>query len=97
MTSAQKLEHSVLSEINNGSLAGILSSLLLRLSGDQTPDSIEVHGRAVLRFTVEMEVSHTNLSEKSRMAKKMNDQEEDHTIYRKGYERDADLQPYHDH
>ena len=71
MASAQKLEHSVLGEVDHRSLGGILGSLLLSLSGNQTPNLIEVHGGAVVSLTVQVVVSHTDLSEVSRVARKV--------------------------
>ena len=69
MTSAQELEHSVLGEVNHGGLGGVLSSLLLSLSGNQTPNLIEVHGGAVVLISLQVEVSHTDLTEETRVAR----------------------------
>ena len=93
-TSAEELEHSVGLEIDHRSLRGILDSLLLSLFREQMPQLVHVDGRAVLGVTLQMEVSHTDLSEVSRMASF----EQSHkplTTYRKGYEGGEDLQPYH--
>ena len=71
MASSQELEHSVLSEVDHRGLGGVLGSLLLSLSGNQTPNLIEVHGGAVVSLTVQVVVSHTDLSEVSRVARKV--------------------------
>ena len=95
VTSAQKLEHSVLSQINHRGLRGVLRSLLLHLLGNQTPHLIQIHRRAIVRLAVQMEVSHTDLSEVSRMARNVTSSHTTRTTYRKGYGRAADLRPYH--
>ena len=95
MTSAQKLEHSMLSQINHRSLRCVLSSLFSHLSGNQTPHLIQVHRGTVHSLTVQMEVSHTDLSEVTRMASNLNTSSQTLTTYRKGYEHGANLQPYH--
>ena len=95
VTSAQKLEHSVLSQINHRGLRGVLGSLLLRLLGNQTPHLIQIHRRAIVRLAVQVEVSHTDLSEVSRVARNLTSTHKSRTTYRKGYGRAADLRPYH--
>ena len=95
VTSAQKLEHSVLSQINHRGLRGVLRSLLLHLLGNQTPHLIQIHRRAIVRLAVQVEVSHTDLSEVSRMARNVTSSHTTRTTYRKGYGREADLRPYH--
>ena len=95
MASAQKLEHSMLSQINHRSLRWVLCSLFSHLSGNQTPHLIQVHRGAVQSLTVQMEVSHTDLSEVTRMANNINIPSQTLTTYRKGYEHGANLQPYH--
>ena len=69
MASAQKLEHSVLGEVDHRGLGGVLGSLLLSLSGNQTPNLIEVHGGAVVLISLHVEVSHTDLTEETRVAR----------------------------
>ena len=71
VASAQELEHSVLGEIDNRGLGGVLGGLLLSLSGNQAPDLVQVHGGAVVSLTVQVVVSHTDLSEVSRVARKV--------------------------
>ena len=95
VTSAQKLEHSVLSQINHRGLRGVLGSLLLRLLGNQTPHLIQIHRRAIVRLAVQVEVSHTDLSEVSRVARNLTSTHTTRTTYRKGYGHAADLRPYH--
>ena len=95
VTSAQELEHSVLSQINHRGLRGVLGSLLLHLLGNQTPHLIQIHRGAVVRLAVQVEVSHTDLSEVSRMARNVTSPHTTRTTYRKGYGRAADLRPYH--
>ena len=67
-TSAQELEHSVSLQIDHRSLGGVLHSLLLSLFREQMPQLVHVDGGAVLGVTLQVEVSHTDLSEVSRVA-----------------------------
>ena len=67
-TSAQELEHSVSLQIDHRSLGGVLHGLLLSLFREQMPQLVHIDGRAVLGVTLQVEVSHTDLSEVSRVA-----------------------------
>ena len=67
--SAEELEHSVGLEVDHGRLSGVLHSLLLSLLREQMPQLVHIDGRAVLGVTLQVEVSHTDLSEVSRVAR----------------------------
>ena len=67
--SAEELEHSVGLEVDHGRLGGVLHSLLLSLLREQMPQLVHIDGGAVLRVTLQVEVSHTDLSEVSRVAR----------------------------
>ena len=69
--SAEELEHSVLREVNHGSLGGILLRLLLSLFRKNTPQLVQVHRGAVVEVALQMEVSHTDLTEVTRVARRI--------------------------
>lgn len=72
MTSAQELEITHGGKINNGGLTGSLSLLgsSLDFLGEVSPKLIKVEGGAVLSGSLKVEVSHTNLTEVTRVARK---------------------------
>ena len=77
-TSAQELEHSVSLQIDHRSLGGVLHGLLLSLFREQMPQLVHVDGGAVLGVTLQVEVSHTDLSEVSRVARRVNHEIDKH-------------------
>ena len=93
-TSAEELEHSVGLQVDHGRLGGVLQGLLLSLFGEQMPQLVHVDGGAVLGVTLQVEVSHTDLSEVSRMAS-LEESPKPLTTYRTGYAGGEDLRPYH--
>ena len=93
-TSAKELEHSVGLQVDHGRLGGVLQGLLLSLFGEQMPQLVHVDGGAVLGVTLQVEVSHTDLSEVSRVAR-FAQSNKPLTTYRKGYAGGEDLRPYH--
>ena len=68
MTSTEELEDTVLSQIDNGSLGGILLGLFHDFFRENAQNFIEVHGGAVVLISLHVEVSHTNLTEEARVA-----------------------------
>ena len=77
-TSAQELEHSVSLQIDHRSLGGVLHGLLLSLFREQMPQLVHIDGRAVLGVPLQVEVSHTDLSEVSRVARRVNHEIDNH-------------------
>jgi hypothetical protein len=71
ITSTEELEHSVLSEINHRGLGSILLSLFLSLLRKKVPNFIKVHDRAILSVALKVEMSHTDLTEMTRVAKRI--------------------------
>ena len=86
----------MLSEVDHGGLAGILLGLLLSLFRKNTPELVQVHGGAVIEITLQVEVSHTDLTEVTRVARRVTEIPTALTIYRRGYAYDADHRPYRD-
>ena len=70
--SAEELEHSVSLQVDHRSLRGVLHGLLLSLFREQMPQLVHIDGGAVLGVTLQVEVSHTDLSEVSRVARRIN-------------------------
>ena len=69
--SAEELEHAVLREVDHGSLAGVLLRLLLSLFRKNTPQLVQVHGGAVVEVALQVEVSHTDLTEVTGVARRV--------------------------
>ena len=69
VTSAEELEDSVLSQINDGGLGLILLGLFLNFLRENAQNFIEVHGGAVVLISLQVEVSHTDLTEETRVAR----------------------------
>ena len=65
-------------QINHRSLGGVLHGLLLSLFGEQMPQLVHIDGRAVFGVTLQVEVSHTDLSEVSRVARRVNHEIDKH-------------------
>ena len=61
----------MLREVDHGSLGGILLRLLLSLLRKNTPQLVEVHGGAVVEVALQVEVSHTDLTEVTGVARRI--------------------------
>ena len=94
--SAEELEHSVLSKVDHGGLAGVLLGLLLSLLRENAPQLVQVHGGAVVEVTLQVEVSHTDLTEVTGVARRVTRFPAALTTYRKGCAYGADHRPYRD-
>ena len=68
MTSTEELEDTMLSQINNGSLGGILLGLFHDFFRENAQNFIKVHGGAEILISLHVEVSHTDLTEETRVA-----------------------------
>ena len=69
MTSTEELEDTMLSQINNGSLGGILLGLFHDFFRENAQNFIKVHGGAEILISLHVEVSHTDLTEETRVAR----------------------------
>ena len=69
MTSTEELEDTVLSQVNDGSLGGILLGLFHDFFRENAQNFIEVHGGAEVLVSLHVEVSHTDLTEETRVAR----------------------------
>ena len=69
--SAEELEHAVLREVDHGSLGGVLLRLLLSLLRKNTPQLVQVHRGAVVEVALQVEVSHTDLTEVTGVARRV--------------------------
>lgn len=64
---AKHLEISVLSDVNDGSSSSVLGSSEATLLTDESPELIKVNNGAEILVLAQMEVTHTDLSEVTRM------------------------------
>ena len=69
MTSTEELEDTVLSQVNDGSLGGILLGLFHDFFRENAQNFIKVHSGAVVLISLHVEVSHTDLTEETRVAR----------------------------
>ena len=67
LASAEDLEETLVSDVEDGDLGRVLGVLLTDLSGDHRPQLLNVHDRAVLPVTHEVVLAHTDLSKVSRV------------------------------
>jgi hypothetical protein len=67
LTFSQNLEVTVLSNVNNRGTSGILCCSEASFLADEAPELIQVYDRAEILIFAQVEVTHTNLSEETRM------------------------------
>ena len=86
----------MLGEVDHGGLAGVLLGLLLSLLRENAPQLVQVHGGAVVEVALQVEVSHTDLTEVTGVARRVTRFPAALTTYRRGCAYDADHRPYRD-